>query len=141
MPFTSAELAFIEQQRVARLATTGPGGRPHVVPICFALLDGRFYSVIDDKPKRSARLQRLRNVAADPRATLLFDRYSEDWTTLAWVMVYAAADLTPDAEAGAAIEALRARYPQYSTLAPGGRSVLRFTPERVVSWGLAGRGG
>jgi PPOX class probable F420-dependent enzyme len=134
--FTAAQQSFIERQRVARLATTGPDGRPHVVPICFALLDGRLYSVVDDKPKRSARLRRLRNVAADPRATLLFDRYDGDWSRLAWVMVYAAADLAAGAEASAAIDALKARYPQYATLAAEGRAVLRFTPERVLSWGL-----
>ncbi|MGH2526391.1 MAG: pyridoxamine 5'-phosphate oxidase family protein, partial [Actinomycetota bacterium] len=52
--------------RVGRLATVTPEGSPHVVPLVFAVLerDGGLvaYWVVDEKPKRSRRLQRLRNI-------------------------------------------------------------------------------
>ena len=56
-------------QPVARLATVNEAGSPTVVPVCFVLCDGRFYSPIDDKPKSVSwgRLQRLRNIEANPR--------------------------------------------------------------------------
>src|SRR6202035_1751947 len=60
---------------VARLATIGPAGRPHLVPITFALDGDHIYTVVDAKPKTTANLRRLRNIAADPRVTVLADHY------------------------------------------------------------------
>src|SRR6266540_4372757 len=47
--------------RVARLATTDPDGRPHLVPIVFALEGDTLYSAVDRKPKRSSKLRRIEN--------------------------------------------------------------------------------
>ena len=44
--------------RVARLATVDPDGRPHVVPICFALDGDTLYTAVDEKPKSTRRLIR-----------------------------------------------------------------------------------
>ena len=67
--------------RVARLATTRPDGRPHLVALCFAVAGDTVYSAVDEKPKRTARLARLANLAADPRAALLADHYDDaDWS-------------------------------------------------------------
>jgi PPOX class probable F420-dependent enzyme len=132
------ERAFVERAAVGRLATVGDDGTPHVVPICFVLLNGRFYSVVDEKPKRSTRLQRLRNIESTARAALVVDHYSDDWSELAWVMVRGpAAVLEEGAKHGAAIGALREKYPQYRTMALDDRPVLRLAPEHVNSWGLA----
>ena len=87
LELSPAVRAFVEAQRVARLATVDPAGTPHIVPICFVLLGGRCYSVVDEKPKRSARLQRLRNIEEHGAATLLCDVYSDDWEQLAWAML------------------------------------------------------
>jgi PPOX class probable F420-dependent enzyme len=131
-----AVAAFIERQRVARLATVEAAGVPHMVPICFALVEGCVYSVVDEKPKRSTRLQRLRNIAANPNVAVLFDVYSDDWSRLAWVMLRgSAAVLDSDAEHDAAVAALRARYPQYEQMSLENRPVIRIEPERVTTWG------
>ena len=146
--FTKPVRAFIEAQRVARLATIDardePDGQPqpHLVPVCFALEGGRLYSVVDDKPKRTIRLRRLRNIEAHPQATLLFDVYADDWSRLAWAMVRGrAAVLTgneQDADEHArALAALRARYRQYRAIDLDRRPVIRLTPERVSHWGLS----
>ena len=71
--------------RVARLATLGRDGAPHLVPFCFALSGDVLYSAVDHKRKRSSRLQRFDNVARDPRVGVLVDHYEEDWSKLWWV--------------------------------------------------------
>ena len=100
--------------RVARLATVAADGTPHLVPITFALLDETIYSVVDAKPKRTTNLQRLKNVRANPRASLLVDHYEDDWQKLWWVRADGhARTLAPDEpEARSSIEALKERYPQ-----------------------------
>src|SRR5947199_5510224 len=59
-----------EAAPVARLATVDAGGRPHLVPCCFAVSGDVAYSVVDHKPKRSTALRRLDNVAANPAVCL-----------------------------------------------------------------------
>ncbi|HJU26218.1 MAG TPA: TIGR03668 family PPOX class F420-dependent oxidoreductase [Rhodanobacteraceae bacterium] len=135
---TAAELAFLREARVARLATADRSGRPHVVPICFAVAGEAIYSPLDEKPKRVAdeQLQRVRDVGANAAVCLLVDRYSEDWDQLAWLQLRAQADLIAPGEDGheAAVYALRERYPQYRRMALELRPVLRLRAERVVSW-------
>lgn len=127
--------AFIERQPVARLATVDAGA-PHIVPICFALVDDRLYSVVDEKPKRTTRLQRLQNIAANPSVAVLFDVYSDDWTKLAWVMLRGPATvLDSGSEHATAVAALRARYPQYERMSLDEAPVIRIDPDRVTTWG------
>lgn len=129
-------LRFIEGQRVAHLATADAQGRPHVVPVCFVYLDGHFYSVVDEKPKRTRRLKRLRNIEENPQAALVLDEYGEDWSRLAWVMVQGRATVLEDGEeAQRAIAALRRKYQPYRSMALEGMPVIRITAERMISWG------
>jgi PPOX class probable F420-dependent enzyme len=64
---------------VAWLATTDPDGRPHLVPIVFALEGDTLYSAVDRKPKRSSKLRRIENARARPDVTILVDHYEDDW--------------------------------------------------------------
>jgi PPOX class probable F420-dependent enzyme len=73
--------------RVARPATVRPDGSPHLVPIVFALERDTLYFAVDEKPKRSARLQRIANVEHEPRVSALVDAYDEDWSRLWWVRI------------------------------------------------------
>ncbi len=101
--------------RVARLATADAAGRPHLVPIVFAVDGDVVYSVVDAKPKRTAALRRLRNVAENECVALLVDHYAEDWSALWWVRAEGTGrvlDPEVDGEAARAVELLRARYPQ-----------------------------
>ena len=73
------------QARVARLATADASGRPHLVPMVFALAGDTIYSAVDAKPKRSTSLRRLANIAANPRVAVLVDHYDGDCNELWWV--------------------------------------------------------
>jgi PPOX class probable F420-dependent enzyme len=125
------------QMRVARLATAGTDGRPHVVPIVFAVADrsgqGVIYSVVDDKPKRTTALRRLANVAENPRVSVLVDYYEEDWDRLWWVRADGSGRLLTDpddSEAAAAVAQLRARYRQQRAIG----TVLAVDVERWSGW-------
>jgi PPOX class probable F420-dependent enzyme len=120
--------------RVARLASVGPGGRPHVVPCTFAVAGGRIVSVVDEKPKRTKALQRLANIRSDPRVSLLVDHYEEDWLRLWWVRADGLAEIADAGpERDAAVDALAAKYPQYVRTPPGGPAVI-VTVDRWAWW-------
>ena len=72
------------EARVARLATVSGDGSPHLVPIVFAAVGERLISSVDDKPKDTAQLRRLDNIAVNPFVSVLVDEYSDDWTQLWW---------------------------------------------------------
>jgi PPOX class probable F420-dependent enzyme len=132
------ERRFLEAERVARLATADAAGRPHVVPVCYALVGDTVYFTIDEKPKRRAgtRLKRLVNLRANPFAALVADRYDEDWSRLGWVMVRGRAEvLEAGAEHDAAQARLRARYPQLAAMRIEALPVVAVRIEHAASWG------
>jgi PPOX class probable F420-dependent enzyme len=122
--------------RVARLATADRDGRPHLVPIVFALAGDTVYSAVDHKPKRTTALRRLANVAAQPRVSVLVDVYDDaDWTRLWWVRADGGGRILEPStdEARRAVELLRRRYPQYAQRPPDG-PVLAVDVERWSGW-------
>jgi PPOX class probable F420-dependent enzyme len=123
------------EARVASLATADVDGRPHVVPIVFAVAGDTVYSAVDSKPKRTTSLRRLANLQANPRATLLVHHYDdEDWTRLWWVRADTTAEIVDDPAAMARpIALLRERYPQYRQAPPEG-PVIALTVERWSGW-------
>ena len=140
---TPESVAFLAQAPVAHLATADASGQPHVVPITFALLDGRLYSALDAKPKRVGwqRLKRVRNLLDNPRVAVVVDRYADDWSRLGYMLLSGAARLlTEGDEAARAIAALRAKYPQYrqGSTDLGQATLVVVEPEQVVTWGQLG---
>jgi PPOX class probable F420-dependent enzyme len=120
--------------RVAHLATVRPDGAPHLVPIVFALEGDRLYSAVDDKPKRTRHLQRLTNIAAEPRVSVLAGEYDEDWSRLWWVRVDGQADiLESGADHSRALDELAAKYEPYRRRRPSG-AVIRVAISRWTSW-------
>lgn len=129
------------------LATTDAGGAPHVVPVTFALVasgpDARaaaeIVTAVDHKPKTTADLRRLRNLAVNPRAAVLVDSYDDDWSLLWWVR----ADGVATVEASGrpredALDALAVRYPQYRDKRPDG-PVIRVRVARWSGWASSTR--
>jgi PPOX class probable F420-dependent enzyme len=134
---TDQQRRFLAAQRVARLATADVAGRPHVVPICYAVVEDTVYFTIDEKPKkRPAELKRLANLRCNPFAALVVDRYDEDWSRLGWVMVQGRAEvLASGSEHDLAQTRLRARYPQLATMRIEGLPVVAVRVDHVASWG------
>lgn len=127
--------------RVARLATVRADGRPHVVPIVFAVYGDTIYSIADPKPKQGLDLLRHRNVAAHPTVSLLVDHYDEAWEELWWARGDGTArvvDAGPEREA--AIRLLREKYPQYAAWSTpfGAATVIRV--DRWSGWELSAGG-
>jgi PPOX class probable F420-dependent enzyme len=135
---TDQQRGFLATQRVARLATADDTGRPHVVPICYALTGDTVYFTVDEKPKRrpGASLKRLANLRTNPFAALVVDRYDEDWGRLGWVMVQGRAEvLASGPEHDLAQASLRVRYPQLAAMRIEGLPVVAIRVDHASSWG------
>ena len=132
-------IARLRSARVGRLATVTPEARPHVVPFVFALVerdgDVLAYWVVDRKPKRSERLQRLRNLEGNPAAEFVVDGYDEDWRALWWVRASGTGRVIDDAsdEREVALEALAAKYLRYASDPPPG-PVVAIEIETISGW-------
>ena len=105
-------------------------GRPHVVPICFAIDGDTLYTAVDEKPKRTRRLRRLANIEANPAVEVLIDQYEEDWARLWWVRLRGTARIVEDPRA---VQLLIAKYPQYAAEPPQG-PMIAVTIEARTEW-------
>ena len=120
--------------RVARLATTDPDGRPHLVPIVFALDGDTLYSAVDRKRKRSSKLRRIENARARPDVTILVDHYDEDWSQLWWIRLRGRARVLDEGdERERALGLLAEKYAQYRTEPPDG-PVLAVDVTETRDW-------
>lgn len=131
-------VARLTSARVAHLATVRPDGRPHVVPLVFALVEHAeglvAYWVVDAKPKRGRVLQRIRNLEANPIAELLAGGYEEDWSRLWWVRASVIGrEVLEREERERAWAALVAKYPQYREARPAER-IFALEVTRIDAW-------
>ncbi|MDP9133209.1 MAG: TIGR03618 family F420-dependent PPOX class oxidoreductase [Actinomycetota bacterium] len=140
---TDGELrVFLDEQRIVQVATVGPQGRPHLVPLWYVVEDGDGDPVL--RGWTFAKSQKARNLERDPRATISIDdgvQYQDLRGTMMECDV--AVERDPDAVAGYGME-LFERYGPGGELAPEVREMvlnqaqkrvgLRFTPTRVVTW-------
>ncbi|WP_040810349.1 TIGR03668 family PPOX class F420-dependent oxidoreductase [Nocardia concava] len=134
----STALSRFRAARVARLATADAAGQPHLVPVTFAVspTDTTLFVVIaiDHKPKSTTDLRRLRNIADNPRVSLLADHYDDDWTQLWWARLDGRAEiLTAPADLADPLIWLKTKYDQYRIDSPTG-PVIRIAVESVRGW-------
>ncbi len=128
---------LVADARVARMATIDPDGRPHLVPLVFALDGEILYSSIDEKPKRTPRVRRLANIRANPdRVTVLVDHYEEEWPQLWWVRLRGTGRVLEEGpERDRGIGLLVEKYPQCRDSLPRGAVIaLDVTEWRGWSW-------
>ncbi len=124
----------LAKARVARLATTGADGRPHLVPVTFALHGQVVVIAVDHKPKTTTNLRRLRNIRENDQVSLLVDHYEEDWRRLWWVRVDGTARvLTDEADRREPVAWLCAKYEQYRERPPSG-PVIWIDVVTDVNW-------
>jgi hypothetical protein len=86
------------------------------VPVAYAVDENGYVGVPVDrvKPKASSRLQRERNLEADPRATLLVEQWNrDDWSQLWWVRAQLRWQGDATGREKALAVRLAERYPQY----------------------------
>jgi PPOX class probable F420-dependent enzyme len=116
------------------LATIDPDGRPHLVPIVFAVDRATLYSAVDRKPKRSTTLRRIENARARPDVTILVDHYDDDWSSLWWIRLRGSARILDEGEERErALTLLREKYPQYRAEPPEG-PVLAVDVTETREW-------
>jgi pyridoxamine 5'-phosphate oxidase family protein len=69
--FTSAEVAYLDSQRLGRIATAGSGCQPHVVPVSFRYNPDE--DTIDVGGHGFAQRKKYRDVQANPRVAIVID--------------------------------------------------------------------
>jgi PPOX class probable F420-dependent enzyme len=141
IPIDGSTAEFINDHRIAHLATADASGAPAVVPVCYAFDGESIYSALDEKPKSVGPLDltRVRNIESNRRVSLVIDDYDEDWSKLAYAHISGVAEIIePDGAASAehnrAVELLRAKYPQYHSMAIEKRPIIKITPVRAKLW-------
>lgn len=123
--------------RVATLATVTADGDPHLVPVTFVVDRDLVHIAVDHKPKTTTELERLRNIAANPRVALLADHYEADWDALWWVRADGSAAVVRDADGMRhPVDLLTERYEQYRARRPAG-PVITIRVDRWTGWASA----
>ena len=113
-----------EEARVARLATVGADGAPHIVPVTFALDGDTIVTAVDGKPKRGTLLRRVQNVTVNPRVSVLVTPTTRTGRASGGPGPMGLPRPSPRApNSSAPVVALRARYPQYATVALAGPAI------------------
>ncbi|MGE0417089.1 MAG: TIGR03668 family PPOX class F420-dependent oxidoreductase [Acetobacteraceae bacterium] len=137
---TEPQRGFLARARVGHLATADAQGTPHLIPVCFVVETTSLYITVDEKPKRTdIPLKRIRNIQENPQVAFTIDRWDEDWTRLAWLMLRGPAEiLTDGTEHDRAQALLRTKYPQYRTMAIEALPVIALRIRRVLGWGDPG---
>lgn len=141
---TADEIAFVSSRRVGRLATADSGGRPSVVPFCYAFIEHEGASALvtplDEKPKSVPveDLRRVKNIRENSAVSVVVDDYAEDWSRLGFVQLSGCADLVRPEEDGfdESVRLLREKYPQYGSMAIDHAPLIRITELRANSWGI-----
>jgi pyridoxamine 5'-phosphate oxidase family protein len=115
--FTAGELDYIaggSGRRLARIATVGADGTPHVVPV--GLSHNGAEDTIDVRGRELGRTKKFRDVARSGRAAIVADDLAstDPWRPRG-IEVRGRAEAISEPEA-----------------------VIRIHPERIVSWGLDG---
>ena len=119
--FSGAEINYLHNQRLCRLATVGPGGQPHVVPVAFRYNPQT--DTIDIGGHDFAKKKKFRDVQANPLVAIVVDDI---------------ASVNPWKVRGVEIRGQVEVLPiGGSDLLPGFASeMFRLTPTKVISWGL-----
>ena len=136
---------LLERSRSGHLATASADAEPHLIPVVYAMHEAAIWIAIDEKPKTTLRLRRLRNIEQNPRAALLVDHYDDDWSQLWWVLLRGAAEVWwPQRwDAAAARRRLQRCGPAIRSISRWSleeRPLLRLHPERVTAWSAQSAG-
>ena len=111
------------EARVARFATVGADGSPHLVPITFALVGENLVSAVDASPSRRSPCAGWTTSPTTRSSCVLVDAYDDDWSQLWWARADGwARVVSPDKTEG--FDQLVAKYEQYRIRPPDGPAVV-----------------
>ena len=133
MKLTKTETDFIKSQGVARVATVSGDGVVHNVPVCPVLDRGHVYLATE---KDAAK---VKNIQANPKATVVFDVYRDSWKGLRGVMLQCDARIVAQKDFKKIRRKLYAKYPKYPTdaaIEPDDSVIIELVPKKKFSWGF-----
>jgi pyridoxamine 5'-phosphate oxidase family protein len=122
--FTSEEIAYLQSQRLARIATSA-NGQPHVVPLAFRYNPET--DTIDVGGHDFAKRKKYRDVQRNPRVAIVIDDLAsiDPWRPR-MIEVRGEAEILPSGG---------------ETVGPGfDPEMFRIRPRRIVSFGISGEG-
>ena len=119
--FTSKEIAYLESQRLGRLATVNPAGEPHVVPVTFRYNADQ--DTIDIGGLHNSKTKKYRDAARTGRVAIVVDDVLPPWQPRG-LEIRGRAEVLPDGG--------RQINPAFE---PG---MIRIRPARIISWGIEG---
>jgi pyridoxamine 5'-phosphate oxidase family protein len=123
--FSPAEVAYLDSQRLARIATSGSGGQPHVVPVSFRYNPDT--DTIDVGGHGFAKRKKYRDVQSNPRVAIVVDDLAsiDPWRPR-MIEIRGEAEVLPSGG---------------ETIGPGfDPPMFRIRPKRIVSVGIEGDG-
>jgi PPOX class F420-dependent enzyme/OxyR family protein len=121
--FTEPEIQYLTSQGLARLATVGPDGQPHVVPVTYAFNAAE--DAIDVGGVNFGATKKWRDARRNPLVTLLLDDVLPNPRRARALEVRGRADAL---EHGGST--INPRFPNFA------EEFLRIRPTRILSWGL-----
>lgn len=136
---TAAEVAaFLREEKVVTVATHGPRGYPHLMPLWFVVRDGAVWAWTYGKS------QKVRNLERDRRCTLQVEAGNGVYSELRGVTIEADAAIHRDLRTVAGVGAEVAERYGGQGLAPEAleaiaaqavkRVALEFQPRRTATW-------
>jgi pyridoxamine 5'-phosphate oxidase family protein len=121
--FTEAEVEYLDNQFHAYLATVGPDGQPHVVPVTYRYNPDE--DTIDIGGMNFGTTKKWRDARKNPKVTFLVDDVLQNPRRARALEVRGTAELH---ETGG--DAIHPRFPNFAP------QFVRIRPARIVSWGL-----
>jgi pyridoxamine 5'-phosphate oxidase family protein len=121
--FTEAEVEYLNNQFHSYLATVGPNGQPHVVPVTFRYNPDE--DAIDVGGMNFGSTKKWRDAQKNSKVTFLVDDVLQNPRRARGLEVRGIAEVH---ETGG--EAINPRFPKFAP------QFLRIRPSRIVAWGL-----
>jgi PPOX class F420-dependent enzyme/OxyR family protein len=118
--FTAGEIAHLQKQGLARIATVGRGGQPHVVPVTFRY-NAEHDSIDIGGIRGFAGTKKVRDVQANPQVALVVDEWQGPGRSPA-IEIRGEAEVLPVGG-----EQIRAGFDA---------TIIRVHPRRIISWGI-----
>ncbi len=133
MEFSEAEISFLNEQQVGRLATVSPKNHAQVTPVIFAFHNGIFYFTTRDVTKKFV------NMKQNPNVGFVVDIYEDGGRIRKAVVVQGKSEeVIEDQEFNEVSKLLTEKLPYYQVnpIVKVVNHLFRITPTRKVSWGF-----